>query len=72
MLIQADKLSTDALRDYDQMMVESIAKVDLFSMIAAKVWSDVLKALQARGDITLLSGSLDDVGNMLVRRNWLT
>ncbi len=67
-VIDAKLLTDEALNSYDRMMVECVPRIEHFSPLAANVWSDVLRELDSRGFVQLLSGSYDDVGNALVRR----
>lgn len=64
------RVSNEMLQDYDAMMLEAVLKIDKFSGLATSVWIDVLKELDARGKVTLFSGSYDDVGNALITRNY--
>lgn len=62
--------STEALREYDQMMVQCVPIIDTFSSIAVSVWGAVLKELERRGDVTIISGSLDRIGDSLIQRHF--
>lgn len=66
--ISTEMLSDNALERYDQMMIECTIKIEIFSELAGGIWSDVLKELDRRGRIKLVSGSYDDVGNVMVQR----
>lgn len=67
-MIDAAAVTTTALEDYDDMMTECVMKVERFAPLAVNVWSDALKELDRRGRVRLLSGSYDDVGNVLIQR----
>jgi len=66
--IDTANLKLEALIAYDDMMVECTPKVENFAALAVSIWSDVLKELERRGKVRLISGSLDDVGNALIQR----
>jgi hypothetical protein len=68
MLIDMKSLSDEALQSYDAMMIESGITVKRLSGLAMHVWSEVLKELDSRGQVKLISGSYDSVGSMLVQR----
>ena len=67
-MIQASQLNDDELLAYDHMMRECVMKVERFAPLAVRLWSAVLKELDRRGRVRLVSGSYDDVGNALVER----
>lgn len=64
--IDAAKLTNKALADYDAMMIEATIKVEKFAPLAVNIWSDVLKELDRRGKVKLISGSYDEVGSALL------
>ncbi|WP_280170741.1 hypothetical protein [Agrobacterium pusense] len=64
------ELTTEALQDFDIMMIEASMKVNKFAGLASWLWGDVLRELEKRGRIKVASGSLDDVGNALIQRNY--
>jgi hypothetical protein len=66
--IDATRMTNEALEGYDKMMVECSIKIEKFASLAGFVWGDVLKELDRRGKVKLVSGSYDDVGNALVTR----
>lgn len=66
--IDAAKMTDQALDDFDVMMVDCLLKVEKFASLATAVWTDVLKELDRRGKVKLVSGSFDDVGNALITR----
>lgn len=66
--INAAAMTDEALISYDRMMVECVLKIDEVAALAIAVWSDVLRELDHRGFVQLVSGSYDDVGNAIVRR----
>jgi hypothetical protein len=68
MIKPASELSTELLLSYDDMMFECTIKVEKFSPLAVAVWSAVLRELDARGKVKLISGSYDDIGNALIQR----
>lgn len=63
-VIDAAKITDEALTSYHLMMVESVT-VKTFSPLAAAVWSDVLRELDKRGKMRLVSGDYSDPGNAL-------
>jgi len=69
-LFDASVLTDEALISFDDMMVECVLKVDKVSPLAVNLWTEVLKELDLRGRVVLISGSYDDVGNSRIRRNW--
>lgn len=66
--IHADAMTLEALEGYDDMMVECVVKVENFASLATLVWSDVLKELDKRGRVRLVSGSYDEVGSAIIQR----
>jgi len=66
--IDARRMTDEVLEGYDDMMVECISKVQNLAALATAVWSDVLKELDRRGKVKLISGSYDDLGNALIHR----
>ncbi|SEA01759.1 hypothetical protein SAMN05428936_101871 [Pelagibacterium halotolerans] len=66
--IDASTMTTEALESYDDMMQESAMKVGKFALLASLIWSDVLKELDKRGRVRLVSGSYDDIGNSIFQR----
>jgi hypothetical protein len=67
-IIDASKMTDKALLDYDDMMMECVPTIKNFASLATMVWSDVLKELDRRGKVKLISGSYDDLGNALITR----
>lgn len=67
-IIDASKMTDKALLDYDEMMPECAPTIKNFASLATMVWSDVLKELDRRGKVKLISGSYDDLGNALLTR----
>ena len=67
-IINIGELQDEALVNYDRMMIEVSLKVADVSALAVSIWSLVLKELDQRGRVRLISGSYDDVGNALVER----
>lgn len=59
---------TDELVTHDKMMIEAAIKVAEISHLSMQVWSAVLKELDRRGTVKLISGSYDDIGNSLIHR----
>jgi hypothetical protein len=53
---------------YDEMIVECTVKVEKLAPLAFSIWTIVLKELDGRGRVRLVSGSYDDVGNALIQR----
>jgi len=66
--IDFNNIPTDQLQSHDKMMIEATIKVKEFSHLSMQVWSAVLKELDKRGKVTLVSGSYDDIGNSLIHR----
>ncbi|MBZ9927772.1 hypothetical protein FJW04_22000 [Mesorhizobium sp. B2-7-3] len=66
--IHADAMTLEALEGFDDMMMECVAKVENFASLAVMVWSDVLKELDKRGRVRLVSGSYDEVGSAIIQR----
>jgi hypothetical protein len=66
--IDAASVKIEALLAYDDMMVECVTKVEKLAPLAVSIWTDVLKELDRRGKVQLVSGSYDDVGNALIQR----
>ena len=66
--IGAQNLTDEALQDFDRMMTEAAMKVDKLASLAVGIWSDVLKELDRRGKVRLISGSYNDIENALIQR----
>ena len=66
----ASSLNDKALQDYDQMMIEAGYKVEKLAGLADAIWGEVLEELSKRGQVRLMSGSFDNVGNILVQRDY--
>ena len=66
--IDAASVKIEALLAYDDMMVECVTKAEKLAPLAVSIWTDVLKELDRRGKVQLVSGSYDDVGNALIQR----
>jgi hypothetical protein len=49
-------------------MIEVSLKVDRFSALALSIWDETLRELDLRGQVELISGSYEDVGNARIRR----
>lgn len=67
-IIDAGNMSDADLAEYDAMMLECTPVIKSFAPLAVSVWQDVLKELDRRGKVKLVSGSYDDIGNALVTR----
>ena len=67
-MIDVSVFTDEALEGYDQMMIEASLKVDRFSALALSIWDEVLRELDVRGKVELISGSYEDVGNSRIRR----
>jgi hypothetical protein len=68
-MIDVRALTNEELQDFDMMMLE-IAAVGLqtVSQLAIDIWANVLRELDIRGFVELLSGSYDDVRKANIRR----
>ena len=67
-MIDASNITTEALESFDDMMTESMLKVEHVAALAMSIWSEVLRELDLRGRVVLVSGSYEDIGNALIRR----
>jgi hypothetical protein len=67
-MFDASNVTTDALVDFDSMMIECAIKVEKVAPLALSLWSDILKELDRRGKVQLVSGSYDDIGNAAIVR----
>jgi hypothetical protein len=67
-MIDVSIFTDEALEGYDQMMIEATLTVNRFSALAVSIWDEVLRELDLRGKVQLISGSYDDVGNARIRR----
>ena len=67
-LIDASQMTDQTLDDFDAMMIECVIKAEKVASLATAVWTDVLKELERRGKVKLVSGSYDDLGNALIAR----
>lgn len=72
MVIQLDlsKTPKDELASHDRMMVDAAIKLENISRLSLALWSAVLKEMSSRGMVTLVSGSLDNVGSAHLVRNY--
>lgn len=61
-------LTTHDLEAYDDMMVYFLGQIDKVAPLAVALWSEVLRELDVRGRVKLVSGSYDDVLNANVTR----
>ena len=66
--INAKDLTDDVLISYDDMMVECAVKIEKFSPLATSIWSEVLRELDNRKLVKLVSGTYADIGNALIQR----
>lgn len=71
-LIETKNITNDALKSFDDFMVQATLGSGSASIIACAVWSDVLRELDKRGELVLVDGSYDDAGNASIKRLWLT
>lgn len=69
-LLDCANLTDETLIGFDKMMFEANVKVQFFSALATRIWGDVLRELDRRGHVQLVSGSYDEVGGALVTRNY--
>lgn len=67
-IIEAQQMTDEALTGYDAMMIQCAITVKDIAPLAIRIWSDVLKELDRRGKVRLVSGSYDDIGNAIVQR----
>lgn len=67
-LIETGTLTDKALEDYDRMMIDATIKIENFATLAFEIWKHVLRELDKRGKIKLISGTYDDLGNALITR----
>jgi hypothetical protein len=66
--IETHRMTDDALKAYDEMMLECALKLEKLAPLAVSIWQNVLKELDRRGKVRLVSGSYDDVGNAIIQR----
>ena len=71
-MIDASALTDEALTGYDEMMVETGIKVEKLSAVADTIWSDVLKELDKRQLVRLVSGSYEKLGDAATHRLYAT
>ena len=69
-MIDATRYSDEDLQNFDRMMVEVVVRIERISALAVGMWSEVLKELDLRGKVKLLSGSYDNVGGAKIQRLW--
>lgn len=67
-MIDTMGITTEALLSFDNMMFECTLKVEKISPLAMSIWSEVLRELDLRGKVKLVSGSYDDIGNARIQR----
>lgn len=67
-MIYASGFTNEALQDYDALMLECALRVEMTSSLAFEIWGEVLRELNVRGLVQLVSGSYDDLGHAHVRR----
>jgi hypothetical protein len=68
--IDLQAMSAQQLQSYDQMTIEVSLKVKDISKLAVSLWQEVLKELNARNLVSLVSGTFDHVGDALIVRNY--
>ncbi len=66
--IDAQSLTDEALLSYDDMMIECLTKIEHFSPLATSIWAEVLRELDLRKLVELVSGSYEDIGNARIKR----
>lgn len=69
-LLDSTNLTDETLIGFDKMMIEANVKVEFFSALATHIWGDVLRELDRRGRVQLVSGSYDEVGDALLTRSY--
>lgn len=69
-LIDASRLTDEALKSYDDMMTEAVPIISKFSPLAVNIWTEVLRELDVRGLVKLTSGSYEKIGDALIQRLW--
>ena len=69
-MIDATRYSDEDLQNFDSMMVEVVVRIERISALAVSMWSEVLKELDLRGKVKLVSGSYDNVGSAKIQRLW--
>jgi hypothetical protein len=67
-MIDASNITDDGLQTYDTMMIEAVLKLDRFSPLAHAIWAEVLRELDLRGKVKLISGSYENVGDSKIKR----
>lgn len=67
-MIDAKAMSDLDLQDYDQFMVRGIIMVERISIVAMRVWRDVLEELERRNQVKIVSGSLNNISDSLITR----
>ncbi len=68
--IEFSTLPDEALKDYDEMMVEATRTVNCFAALASNVWCEVLRELDRRKLVRLIDGSYEDFGKARIERLW--
>jgi hypothetical protein len=66
-MFDAATISDENLREYDHMMVEMHRRVRRFAPSANPIWAAVLRELEVRGQVQLLSGSYDEMRKANIR-----
>lgn len=69
--IDASGMSEVDLQDYDEMMTRFCIGEGKISALGRAVWIDVLHELDRRGQVALISGSYDDIGDARIDRKWI-
>jgi hypothetical protein len=67
-MFDATTIPDENLHEYDQMMLEMDPRVRRSAPSANSLWAAVLRELEVREQVQLLSGSYEDVGNAKIRR----
>ncbi|OHD05479.1 MAG: hypothetical protein A2095_06460 [Sphingomonadales bacterium GWF1_63_6] len=67
-MIDAKPMSDLNLQDYDKFMSHAILSVESISIVAMRVWRDVLEELERRNQVQIVSGSLENIGDALITR----
>jgi hypothetical protein len=69
-LIDTSNLTDDVLKAHGDFMTDACVSVERVSPLSINIWQEVLRELDLRGLVKLISGSYDRVADARIQRLW--
>lgn len=69
-LIDTSNLTDEVLKAHDDFMTDACVSVERVSPLSINIWQEVLRELDLRGLVKLISGSYDRVADARIQRFW--